>query len=89
MIPPLPFCHGTLKASIRLDPAYLQAIRTLEDNIRKRRLDLKMTADELAIMVRVDIDTVFGWEYDKFEPATNGLTQIIVFLGLRLQKLLY
>ena len=80
----MPFCQFTLKAKKPSNEAYSrypENPQSLGDYIRKRRLDLKLTAKDLAKLLRVDMDTVYSWEYNKTSPNPRRLPEIIEFLG--------
>ena len=72
-IPPVPFCQITLKAQKPPDPVYPKLTEGLGGHIRKRRLEEKMTAQELGNRLGIDQDTVYKWEYNRFSPATRHL----------------
>jgi transcriptional regulator with XRE-family HTH domain len=83
-LPPVPFCRVTLKAKKPQNEGYLaypKELETLGDLIRKRRLELKLTAKELGKILDVDPDTIYGWEYHKCAPNPRRLSEIIKFLG--------
>jgi len=80
----VPFCQIKLKASkpqIPPYPPYPSSLETLGDWIRKRRLDLKLTAKELGKILGVDQDTIYSWEYHRTSPNPRRLPGIIRFLG--------
>jgi transcriptional regulator with XRE-family HTH domain len=80
----VPFCQITLRAKkpqIEEFPRYPEKLETLGDYIRKRRLDLKLTAKQLGKILHVDMDTVYSWEYHKTNPNPRRLSKIIEFLG--------
>ncbi len=80
-IPLVRFCQITLRAKKPPDPVYPKLTEGLGGHIRKRRLEEKMTAQELGNRLGIDQDTVYKWEYNRFSPATRHLHHVIEFLG--------
>lgn len=79
MIPPVPFCQITLKALKPPDLRYPKELKTIGDHVRKKRLDLKLTAKELAKHLGIHQDTVYGWEYNSFSRTIPKLPRIWLF----------
>lgn len=77
----MPFCQVSLSAQKPPDPRYPQEFRTIGDHLRKRRLDLRLGAKEVARTFGVRRDTYYGWEYGRFNPRNHRFSQIIDFLG--------
>jgi len=77
----LPFYHLTLRAKKPKDSAYPTEVRTLGDHIRKRRLDLGLLQREVAERLRVAVENVRNWEWNKTNPAVRFLPAIFEFLG--------
>lgn len=79
----MPFCQITLKAQKPKDPAYPEALTTIGDHLRKRRLDLKLKAGDVAVWFGVDRDTVYAWEYNRHGPSKKRFSKVIEFLGYK------
>jgi transcriptional regulator with XRE-family HTH domain len=60
---------------------YPRSMATLGDHIRKRRLDLKLTAREAARRLGVGMCTIYSWEYHRTGPSPRRLAEIVAFLG--------
>jgi transcriptional regulator with XRE-family HTH domain len=56
-------------------------LATLGQRIRRRRLDLGETQRTVAAGMGVRLETVAGWELDRFEPAVRLWPRVIEFLG--------
>jgi transcriptional regulator with XRE-family HTH domain len=80
-IPALPFCHARLQGSRPLSHAYPQALVTIGDHIRKRRLDLKLRQRDVADRLGTNPGTITNWELGHTEPEIRFLPDIIRFLG--------
>jgi DNA-binding XRE family transcriptional regulator len=80
-IPALPFCRVTLRGQKPPQPGYPRAIRTLGDQLKKRRLDLGMTQGQLAQEFGVDPTTIANWEHSRTTPAPNLVEAVAQFLG--------
>ena len=57
------------------------ALQTVGDQIRKRRLGLKMLQKEVAEQNGVDNTSVFNWEGNRSSPDFRYMPAIIKFLG--------
>ncbi len=79
-IPALPFCKLTLKALKPL-PFYPQALQTIGDHLRKKRLDLNFFQKDVAKIIGADETSVNNWENNKATPSVPFLPKIIRFLG--------
>jgi len=77
----LPFCHLTLKAKKPLPPAYPQAIETLGDHLRRKRLNLKLLQKEVASRIGVDDVSIYNWENNRVNSSVPFIPKIIEFLG--------
>jgi transcriptional regulator with XRE-family HTH domain len=77
----LPFCHVRLSAPKPLNPRYPKELKTLGDQLRKRRLDRGLLQREVAERLGVNEATVHNWEIGKTEPALRLIPRIIDFLG--------
>ncbi|UCE46955.1 MAG: helix-turn-helix transcriptional regulator [Phycisphaerales bacterium] len=56
-------------------------MKTIADHLRKRRLDLNMTQNEVATRLQTTADTARNWEKDRSSPAIQFMPKIIEFLG--------
>ena len=80
-IPPVPFCQITLKAQKPPDTVYPRLLGGLGGHIRKRRLEEKITGEELARLIGVNMNTVYKWERNLFTPPIWYMERIFKFLG--------
>lgn len=71
-------------------PVTLKALRkkefdfdpqTLGEHIKKRRLELKLTQQEVARLLGVDLSTILNWEKGYTEPLVESMPTILRFLG--------
>jgi transcriptional regulator with XRE-family HTH domain len=69
-----------LRAQKPLPGAYPRQPKTLADHLRKRRLDLKMTQEELAEKLRTTVCTVRNLEKNKSSPSLVFMPKIVAFL---------
>ena len=76
-----PFTNITLSAQKQPHPAYPEALVTIGDHIRKRRLDLRLLQKEVASRIGVDADTIMHWELNRRAPKIQYVPKIIRFLG--------
>src|SRR5579872_2299780 len=61
-IPALPFCHSTFSSPRPKSLNYPNALNTLGDHLRKRRLDLGLLQKQVAAEIGVNTLTVCNWE---------------------------
>ncbi len=61
--------------------AYPTKLECLGEHIRKRRLDLKLTAREVGKRLGVNMNTVYKWEYHREYPHPRVYGMIVEFLG--------
>jgi DNA-binding XRE family transcriptional regulator len=54
---------------------------TIGDQLRNRRLELRLFQSEVAIKIGVSEDTITFWENNKVEPLVKNYPKIIQFLG--------
>jgi len=80
-IPALPFCHAALTTPKPKPPSYPNALSTLGDHLRKKRLDLRLLQEQVAEQIGVDVTTITNWESNKTAPALRYFPNIIRFLG--------
>ncbi|MBI4242045.1 MAG: helix-turn-helix domain-containing protein, partial [Candidatus Rokubacteria bacterium] len=79
----LPFCHVTLKGQKPLPPGYPKELKTLGDQLRKRRMDFGISQRELAKRIGVSKSSIENWEGNEAEPARWMVPRIREFLGLQ------
>ena len=77
----LSFCHLRRKATKPPSQTYPRQLVTIDDHLRKRRLDLGLFQSQVAQQVGVDETTVHNWEVRAIEPGLRHLPKIIRFLG--------
>jgi transcriptional regulator with XRE-family HTH domain len=77
----LPFCKAALRAQKPHSAAYPKEIRTTGDHLKKKRLDLKMTQEEVAAKLQTTVCTYRGWERNQRNPSFRYMPSIIEFLG--------
>jgi transcriptional regulator with XRE-family HTH domain len=77
----LPFQKIRLTARKPKDSVYPKELKTLGDQLRKRRLDLGLLQREVARILGVDVDSVGHWETGRSQPKVPTLPRIIDFLG--------
>ena len=70
-----------LTASRPLPTSYPQALKTIGDHIRKKRLDLGLLQKEVAQHVGVDTNSVTNWEKGHTSPRLHIIPRIMEFLG--------
>jgi len=56
-------------------------LKTLGDDLRKKRLDLKLLQKEVAQKLCVDKTSIYNWENNRTFPFLYRLPKIIEFLG--------
>ena len=77
----LPFCHVSLTATRPLLPAYPKELNTLEDHLRKKRLNLRLLQKDVAQSLGVDTASVTNWEKGHTSLRLQLIPRIIEFLG--------
>lgn len=65
---------------VKLPPGYPVELRSIGDQIRKRRLDLGLLQIEVAAQIGVTEDTVWNWEHGT-EPELIHVPAVLAFLG--------
>lgn len=73
----LPFCHFELLASRPKPSQYPKQINSLGDQIRARRLDLKLLQKQVAEQIGVHELTITGWERNATVPEVRYMPAII------------
>ena len=78
----LPFCKIELKAARPLSlPDYPNKLNTLDDHIRKKRLDLGLLQKDVANIIGTTESTIWNWENNYVSPSLSNIPKIIEFLG--------
>ena len=77
----MPICHITLIGQKPLPDAYPVELRTLGDHLRKRRLDLGLTQQEVAEKINTTEATIRNWELHHRSTDIRYIPSIISFLG--------
>ncbi len=77
----LPICQITLKASKPNEKPYPKELVTIGDHIKKKRLDLNLTQNDVAKQIGVKEESVYNWENNRSKPKVYLLPKIIKFLG--------
>jgi transcriptional regulator with XRE-family HTH domain len=77
----LPFCGIRLKAKKPVNPKYCKNPITIGDQLRNRRLALKLDQTQVANLLGTGKDTVYLWEKKRVKPTFPYLPKIIEFLG--------
>jgi len=75
------FVNLTLRCKRPINPAYPKQLETLGDHLRATRLDKGLSQPEVAKILKVNPDTVTGWELNRHEPPARMAKKIIQFLG--------
>ena len=75
----MPYASVTLKGLKPKDTEFEP--QSLGEHIRKRRLELRLSQQEVARRLGCSWRTVFNWENGKTKPATESIPAIIGFLG--------
>jgi len=75
-----PFCAVRLRAKIP-DHRYPEALKTIGDHLRKRRLDLGMRQRDVGALVGAAKPTVDAWEHRGTRPRGEVLRGLVEFLG--------
>jgi transcriptional regulator with XRE-family HTH domain len=60
---------------------YPNEIITLGDHLRRRRLDLGLTQQQLAIKIKASKASIVSWEMNRYEPGVRYIPGIVSFLG--------
>jgi DNA-binding transcriptional regulator YiaG len=76
----LPFndLRNTLRIPIK---GYIETPITLGDKIRKRRIELQLTIQQLARLLEVTEEAVVYWEYNRGQPKVYNYPKLIEVLG--------
>jgi DNA-binding transcriptional regulator YiaG len=77
----LPFCHVTLRGQRRAGRAYPVNVRTVGDQIRKVRMEARLTQKEAAAKIGVEVSTLRQWEWNRHSPSVRQLPSVTAFLG--------
>jgi transcriptional regulator with XRE-family HTH domain len=60
---------------------YIENPTTLGQQLRNRRLELRLSVKAVAGMIGVKKETITNWEYDRTEPYASYSARIVAFLG--------
>jgi DNA-binding XRE family transcriptional regulator len=74
-------CRPSISLHERILKQYPTTPRTLGEHLRKRRLDLNLTQDEVAQMLCVSQPLMQRWESGEVSPPPRRIVGIIGFLG--------
>lgn len=77
----LPYVRIRLVAKRPPPPGYPQNPVTLGEYLRKKRIDLGLTQEDLAARLQVTVGTVCNWEKDHFSPQKRFQPRLHDFLG--------
>jgi len=77
----LPFCHIEFRAVRPKPDRYPNALNTLGDRIRARRIDLGLFQSQAAERIGVHEQTVTNWERKATQPPIQYIPAIIRFIG--------
>jgi DNA-binding transcriptional regulator YiaG len=80
-IPALPFSRSEFKAKKPIRSDYPNNPSTIGDYIKKRRLDLHLTQNQIAVKLLVTEDCIRNWENGNAYPQINYYPRINSFLG--------
>jgi transcriptional regulator with XRE-family HTH domain len=75
------FVNLTLKCKRPIDSAYPKRLETLGDHLRAVRLDRGLSQPDVAKILKVNPDTVTGWELNRHHPPARLAKKIINFIG--------
>ena len=67
---------------VELDPAYPKEPHTVDEHIRKARMDRHLLIRELATLVGVSPDTIMNWELRNVKPTEKGMEGLREVLNL-------
>lgn len=81
LIPALPFCQLTLRATKPRPSAYPDTLSSIGDQIRARRFDLGLLQREAAVAMGVDKSSVWRWERNLTSPDLHAMPGIVRFLN--------
>ena len=74
-----PQLKTTLKSAVK--SGYPKSPQTIGEHIRKRRMDLQLKQEELAVIFDVSTDTITNWENNRSTPQISYYPALISFLG--------
>lgn len=73
--------HLVMSRPQEFPEGYPSEPQTLGEHIRKKRIDMGFTQEEVASMLGVDTATLRNWEWGRSEPSVRYYPTIIDFLG--------
>jgi transcriptional regulator with XRE-family HTH domain len=71
----------SLKAQRPVHPAYPPALKTLGDHLRRRRMDLKLSQEQVATKLGASETSILNWEKNRRKPSLPFIPKIVEFLG--------
>lgn len=77
----MPFCRATIKGLRPLPPAYPEDPQSLGEHLKRRRMDLGLTAKQVAARLGATKYAVWDWEWGRRDPRARYLPAIVDFLG--------
>jgi hypothetical protein len=77
----LPSCHVTLTGRKPLPSTYPRQLRTVGDDIRRRRLDLRLCLRDAARRLGVHCSSESRWERSVTQPTAGRVPSVFEFLG--------
>ena len=70
--------RNTLRIPVK---GFIEAPKTLGDKIRNRRIELQLTIQQLARLLKVTEEAVVYWEYNRGQPKVYNYPKLIEVLG--------
>jgi DNA-binding XRE family transcriptional regulator len=80
-IPAFQFYKVSLKTKRPQPPDYPDELKTPDDHLRRKRLDLKLLQRDVAERLGVDETTIYSWEKNPSNPSLHFTPKVIKFLG--------
>jgi transcriptional regulator with XRE-family HTH domain len=77
----LPFSGWVLRGQKPFPKGYPKAPKTLEEHLKRRRLDLRMQMKELAALLGVHPATIRNWEHGRSTADLRSIPAAVHFLG--------
>jgi DNA-binding XRE family transcriptional regulator len=81
VIPALAFCDFDAVRQLPPLKRYVASFLDLATHIRQRRIDLRLSQDDLAELFGVTKDTIVYWETQQIAPDITKFPMILAFLG--------
>lgn len=77
----LPCCKPCIIRVLRKSRHYPKELNTLGDHIRIKRLDLDLEQKEVALLFKINHETIKNWENNNTKPGIKYYPAIMNFLG--------